>query len=458
MTPRRPPGSGSRWRTILRPPAGRITNQTLLVALVLVFGTGVATVAIGSPSGRWAAIAHGIAGLVILLLVPWKSRVIRGGLRGGRHTRWASLLLAALVVITFVAGLGYATGLVRSIAGQPGLWVHIAVALVLVPLVVWHIAARRIRPRRSDLSRRTFLRAGLLGRAQQLAAPGWSGSAAPRCSPALHRLLPDRILRPGRHAHHDLARGLRSRPSIRIVTLVASHLRHGRYQLGLGSLAAFGARIGPPWTARPAGSPEQELDQPCPVSALLRRSGQARSLLVHSVTQATGSSCQQGHRRLMLATPVGGAPLSVGHGYPLRLVAPASGRVLVGEVGRPHRTAATPWWWQPPFPVTLGLCPWPFAWRPDGGWDEEDGPESSDGPEGSTASASLAGHHQVEYDPCLAGDDLHTGAARQGRGVDGHDDHVSLRLPRRRGWPAAAGPGGRRTGAGSAARSADRRR
>lgn len=38
------------FRRILRPPAGRITNQTLLVALVLVFGTGVATVAIGSYS------------------------------------------------------------------------------------------------------------------------------------------------------------------------------------------------------------------------------------------------------------------------------------------------------------------------------------------------------------------------------------------------------------------------
>src|SRR4051794_40577324 len=154
----------------MRSPAGRITNQKLLVALVLVFGTGVATVAIGSSSGRWAAIAHGIAGLVILLLVPWKSRVVRGGLRRGRGTRWVSLLLAVLVVVTFVAGLGYATGLVRSIAGRPGLWVHIAVALVLVPLVLWHVVARRIRP-------------------------------------ALHRVVRDRLLRSGRHAHHELARG-----------------------------------------------------------------------------------------------------------------------------------------------------------------------------------------------------------------------------------------------------------
>src|SRR5256884_5687056 len=100
-----------RLRKIVRPPAGRITNQTLLVALLLVFGTGVATVPIRSASGRWAAIAHGIAGLVILLLAPWKSRVVRAGLRRGRPTRWASLVLAALIVITFVAGLGNGTGL-----------------------------------------------------------------------------------------------------------------------------------------------------------------------------------------------------------------------------------------------------------------------------------------------------------------------------------------------------------
>jgi len=180
-------------RKILRAPAGRITNQTLLVALVLVFGTGVATVAIGSPSGRWAAIAHGIAGLVILLLVPWKSRVIRGGLRRGRHTRWASLLLAALVIITFAAGLGYATGLVRSIAGKPGLWVHIAVALVLVPLVLWHILARAdppapVGPVTPDLPAHRAA-GGRGGRAVLRGRRSGPARRAPRCRAALHRFL-----------------------------------------------------------------------------------------------------------------------------------------------------------------------------------------------------------------------------------------------------------------------------
>ena len=69
--------------------------------------------------------------------------MVRGGLRRARPTRWASLLLAVFIVITLIAGLGSATGLVRSIGGKPALWIHIAVALVVVPLALWHILARR---------------------------------------------------------------------------------------------------------------------------------------------------------------------------------------------------------------------------------------------------------------------------------------------------------------------------
>ena len=148
-------------RRLLRPP-GRQTNQALLVVLLITFGTGVATVAVGSPDGAWVAVGHGICGIAVVLLIPWKSRVVRGGLRRVRPSRWLSLLLAALALFTLMTGLGYATGWVRSIAGRPGLWVHIAVALALVPLVVWHVWARGIRARRTDPSRRALLRAGVL--------------------------------------------------------------------------------------------------------------------------------------------------------------------------------------------------------------------------------------------------------------------------------------------------------
>jgi DMSO/TMAO reductase YedYZ molybdopterin-dependent catalytic subunit len=342
------------FRRIVRAPAGRVTNQTLLVALLLVFGTGVATVAIGSTSGRWAAIAHGIAGLVILLLVPWKSRVVKGGLRRGRHTRWVSLLLAALVVITFAAGLGYATGLVRSIAGRPGLWVHIAVALVLVPLVLWHIVARRIRPRRSDLSRRTFLRAGLLGAgaaglyfatagavrlgglpgaARRFTGSYETGSFDPDAMPTTSWLVdPIPAVDPDQW-RLTVVDGVR------------------RYELGLDELAAFGVRMRATLDCTSGWYARQDWTG-VPVRALLRSTGQARSLLVHSVTGYWIRLPVSDVGRLLLATHVGGAPLSAGHGYPLRLIVPGRrGYWWVKWVDR-IELQTTPWWWQPPFPVT----------------------------------------------------------------------------------------------------------
>jgi hypothetical protein len=109
------------------------------------------------------AVVHGVVGVAVVLLVPWKSMIVRRGLRRARRSRWASLVLAALAVTALLTGLGSASGLLRSVGGFRGIWLHVAAALALVPLVVWHVLARPAHPHRTDLSRRTLLRAGTLG-------------------------------------------------------------------------------------------------------------------------------------------------------------------------------------------------------------------------------------------------------------------------------------------------------
>jgi hypothetical protein len=147
----------------MRAPPPRITNLALLVALVVAFASGVGAVAAGTASGRWVAVLHGVVGVAVVLLVPWKSMIVRRGLRRARRSRWLSLLLAALAVTALVTGLGSASGVLRSVGAFRGIWLHVAAALALVPLVVWHVLARPAHAHRTDLSRRTLLRAGTLG-------------------------------------------------------------------------------------------------------------------------------------------------------------------------------------------------------------------------------------------------------------------------------------------------------
>jgi DMSO/TMAO reductase YedYZ molybdopterin-dependent catalytic subunit len=344
--------SSSPLRKLLRPP-GRQTNQALLVVLLFAFGTGVATVAIGSPNGAWVAIGHGICGMAVVLLIPWKSRVVRGGLRRARLSRWLSLLLAALALLTLIAGLGYATGLVRSIAGQPGLWVHIAVALALVPLVVWHVCARGIRPRRADLSRRALLRAGVLAvGAAGLYAAGEAAISVLSLPGARRRFTGSyetASFRP--EAMPSTSWLLDAVPAIdpdrwRLTT----NDGHGRRELTLAELTTSGTHVRATLDCTSGWYSHQDWTG-VPLGTLLHPRPGAQSVYVHSVTGYWVRFPIRDLDRLLLATQVGGAPLSADHGFPVRLVAPGRRGYWWVKWVDCIDVQTTPSWWQPPFPI-----------------------------------------------------------------------------------------------------------
>ena len=79
--------------------AGRRTNVALLVVLVGAAATGALAFAAGTPiSAMLATVAHGLFGLAVVLLVPWKTVIVR-------RAAIATTLALALVVLTSPASL-----------------------------------------------------------------------------------------------------------------------------------------------------------------------------------------------------------------------------------------------------------------------------------------------------------------------------------------------------------------
>jgi molybdopterin-dependent oxidoreductase-like protein protein/TAT (twin-arginine translocation) pathway-exported protein len=315
--------------------AGRLTNLSLFLLLAVAFASGWLAFELSGQPARAILLLHAAAGVGIVLLVPWKSLIARRGLRRRHNLAWASLVLAIGVLVSIVFGVVHS-------AGHPNLGYltamdfHVGAALCVIPFLLWHLFARPIKLRATDLSRRNFLKGGALAGAAALgvallpsaqrASTGSFQAAYPVATQWMFDGVPEidvadwRLAVAGRTWTYD-------------------------------ELAAYSDRIAAVIDCTGGWYSEQVWE-----GVLLKRllSGSADGKASLNVRSITGYSRRFGIEaadRLLVATRLAGNPLDAGHGYPVRLVVPGQRGFAWVKWVVAIEADDQPWWWQPPFPL-----------------------------------------------------------------------------------------------------------
>ncbi|WP_295693643.1 molybdopterin-dependent oxidoreductase [Lapillicoccus sp.] len=326
----------------------RWTNLALLWIVPLAALSGFAMFLVGSGPVLLVALVHGVIALLVVVLTPWKSMIVRRTMRRApRPGRTVAVALGVVVVLALVTGVLHVLGILADRLPLTVLQVHVGAGIVAAILTLAHARDRRIRARRGDLSRRALLRAGLLTSAAGVLEIGVVGAGALANPPGTrrdtgsHRLASDSV-----DAIPATSWLFDSVPTVDATAWRVTVAADGTSRAwGLADLAAYGDEVttvldctGGWWTRKTWRGVR--------VSRLLP-AGATGSILVTSVT---------GYRRrlplsddLLLATSLAGEPLRVGHGAPARLVVPGRrGYHWVKWVER-IELSDLPWWAQLPF-------------------------------------------------------------------------------------------------------------
>jgi DMSO/TMAO reductase YedYZ molybdopterin-dependent catalytic subunit len=339
--------------------AGRRTNLAILAVLAASLVSGVLAFAVGDESAvRLVVAAHGVLGLCLIVLTPWKSVIARRGLRraGRRPGRGTSIALGVVVLIVVGTGVAHPLDLTGPVLGVSTMQVHVGSAIVATALAVMHVWRRRQRPPRpADLSRRTVLRTGAVVGGGVLLWSAVEATAAVAALPGSDR----RATGSHERGTDDPAR----MPVTQWLSDSVPTVDAGRFRLQVVA------------DDRSVDLELADLDGPDTVRAVLDCTGGWYAAqdwsgvrLDHLLEQTVGSISHgrsvdvvsvTGYRRrlplsdaphLWLATRIDGQPLSPGHGALVRLVAPdRRGFWWVKWVSR-IEVVDSPWWLQPPFP------------------------------------------------------------------------------------------------------------
>lgn len=327
---------------------GAPTNVALLVLLAVAFLTGWIAFGYATAPARWSLVVHALGGFVILALLPWKSMIARRGLGRRWPGRWASVLLGVLVLVSLVAGLLHSTGVLVYIGPLTAMDFHVGAAIGAVPFAIWHVVARRVRVRSTDLSRRNVLRggavvacaavayaaselvvraAGLPGAARRYTGSYEAGSFQPGLMPVSSWLF----------------------DAIPSVDQAAWRLHAGGREWSYEEISAFDDRLTATLDCTGGFYSTQEWEG----ARLDRLIGKPAGGSIR-VVSSTGYDRRFSVERagtLLLATRAGGQALEPGHGFPARLIVPDGRGFWWVKWVTAIEVDDLPHWWQSPFPI-----------------------------------------------------------------------------------------------------------
>jgi hypothetical protein len=316
----------------------RVTDWGLALLVAASFGTGLWTLTVGRPELDWVFVVHGGLGFALGALTLVKLRRVRWRLlprepgrlpasyRDARTLAGASATL--LVLLVLFSGIAWVHGGVFVAWGYNLLNWHIVSAFLLVAVVSAHMVARALPLRRADVSdRRQTLRLGALLLGGLVFAP-------------LQHIAQGFLRLPGAERRFTGSRELASFTgnAFPMVSWIADNPRP--IAIEAWQLPVTGA-VAQPLTLRYAelargdklvatldctgGFYSTQVWQGVAVGALLEQAGlrpEAAYVRFVSITGYRWSLPLERARTALLATHLGGEPLSHGHGAPLRLVAP----------------------------------------------------------------------------------------------------------------------------------------
>jgi DMSO/TMAO reductase YedYZ molybdopterin-dependent catalytic subunit len=342
-------------RVLVPRPGWRLTPRQvnlvleLLVAAAVV--TGLVSWAVGDRWVRWMTLVHGVIGVALVLLVPAKMRgSVRAGFRRRRGTRWISAGFGVLVLTTIALGVLHATGLWYGVGYWSALWTHALFGFLVVPLLVWHVFTRPVRPRITDLDRRGVLRVGAV------AAAAVGVYAAQEAATRVTGLAGGDRRATG---SHEVASGdPANMPAVIWLDDRRPEVGHeDDWPLVVGgapvSIASLRARARPVVAVLDCTGgwwSEQAWDA-VPLAELLPHP-EGRSVRVTSATGYDRRFDIGSLDRVHLAVGYGGRPLLERHGAPVRLVAPGRRGPWWVKWVTSVEPDDRPSWLQPPLPLT----------------------------------------------------------------------------------------------------------